>query len=93
MMIDEVGGGVRSSATPLPRRDRPCKLRGREWKGAGARARHGPRWHGGAAAAGFQLAWIGCGRAPLATYWMHASCMCVWAEGVYVFQKMVRQIF
>lgn len=62
-------------------------------EGRGARARHGPRWHGGGAASGFQLAWIGCGRALLATYWMHASCMCVWAEGVYVFQKMVRQIF
>ena len=96
MMIDEVGGGG-SSATPYLSRPgtgrRPCKLRGREWKGAEG---NGPRWHG---AAGSQLAWIALAAAD-GLIWQHTGCacivlrvcvcvcVCVWAEGqVYVFEK------
>ena len=73
MMIDEVGGGG-SSATPYLSRPgtgrRPCKLRGREWKGAEG---NGPRWHG---AAGSQLAWIALAAAD-GLIWQHTGCACI----------------
>jgi len=98
MMIDEVGGGG-SSATPYLSRPgtgrRPCKLRGREWKGAEG---NGPRWHG---AAGSQLPWIALAAAD-GLIWQHTGCACIVLRvcvcvgrgaSVRIRKKMVRQIF